>query len=184
MRRDRRKSFVVPLGGVVPDSALPLEYRYSTILAACFFLGLGVLGLTIVFCSGAGSLVFALAGLALLAVGSMGLLADPRGFLHSMGRRLIVTDDLLQEVDEKLQIVWTARPEEIAGVETISRRRVFPAGLMQDWRAEVWQMALKDGGSIRIPVWLLPHRGERFKNRFESFRKPPPGVRPKPGHPG
>jgi hypothetical protein len=55
---------------------------------------------------------------------------------------------------------------------------------MKDMRAEVWLMALKDGGSIRIPVWLLPHRGERFKNRFETFRKPPPRVLPKPGHSG
>jgi len=181
MRRDRPRSFVAPPDGVAPDSALPLEYRYSTILAAFFFLGLGVLGLTVVFGSGAGALAFALAGLALLAVGSMGLLADPRGFLRSMGRRLIVTDDLLQEVDEQLQIVWTARPEEIAGVQTVGRRRVFPVGIMKDWRAEVWLLALKDGHSIRIPVWLLPHRGERFKNRFETFRKPPPRARPKPG---
>jgi hypothetical protein len=180
MRRDRNKSFVVPSDGAASDSALPLEYRYSTILAACFFLGLGVLGLTVVLGNGAGALAFALAGLALLAIGSMGLLADPRGVLHSMGRRLIVTDDLLQEVDEQSQIVWTARPEEIAGVQTVSRRRVFPVGIMKDWRAEVWQMALKDGGSMRIPVWLLPHRGERFKNRFETFRKPPPIIRPKP----
>jgi hypothetical protein len=184
MRRDRPRSFVAPPDGALPDSALPLEYRYSTILAACFFLGLGVLGFTVVFGSGAGALAFALAGLALLAIGSMGLLADPRGFLHSMGRRLIVTDDLLQEVDEQMQTVWTARPEEIAGIQTVSRRRVFPAGIMKDMRAEVWLMALKDGGSIRIPVWLLPHRGERFKNRFETFRKPPPRVLPKPGHSG
>jgi hypothetical protein len=112
----------------------------------------------------------------------MGLLADPSGFLRSMGKRLVITDDLLQEVDEQLGVVWSLGPEEIVGVHTACRRRVFPWGIADDWRAEVWFIALKDGGTVRIPVWLLPHRGERFKNRFQAFRRPPSQPRGCPAH--
>lgn len=164
----------------MPDVALPLEYRYSTTLAACLFVGLAILGIMVLFGNGASAVVPALVGLAALAIGSMGLLADPSGFVRSMGKRLIITDDMLQEVDERLQVVWAIRPEEIAGVRTINRRRIFPAGIMNGWRAEVWLMALKDGGTVRIPVWLLPHRGERFKNRFETFVRPRPRVQDRP----
>jgi hypothetical protein len=150
-----------------------MEYRYSTGLAGLFFGGLAFLFGLLLFSGG--GLALALAVLAVFSsiVGSMGFLADPTGFLHAMGKRLIVTDEQLQEVDEKSRIVWMLRPEEVSRVEEEPGRRVFPAGVADAWRSETWTVELRSGYRVRIPVWLLPGRGARFKQRFESFLHPP-----------
>ena len=93
----------------LPLTALPLEYRYRTGLAACLFGGLAMLTCIIFFGSGALSFVLAMASLLLVLVGLAALLADPAGFLHSMGKKLIITDDVVQEVDEQSRVRWQLR---------------------------------------------------------------------------
>jgi len=154
-----------------PDWALPLEYRYTTWLAGCLYGGLALLGVLLMWGSGGFALVVALAALAASGVGSMGLLADPANFLHAAGRKLIVTDTAVQEIDEKGCVHWCARPDEILHVSVENCRLVFPWAGTAGWRAEVWVLLLKDGRRIRIPIWLLPGQGARFRQRFSTFLK-------------
>ncbi|MEO0080181.1 MAG: hypothetical protein ABIK44_05850 [candidate division WOR-3 bacterium] len=151
------------------EAAIPLEYRYRTGLAASLIVGIGLVGITMLFSMGTIGLVIALSGLIAIALGMMGLVADPHGFIHSIGKRLIITDTALQEIDEKGQILWYIRPSEVKRVDSLPGRKVLPLVGHSEWRAEVWMIELRDGRKIRIPVWLLPGRGDRFKQRFESF---------------
>jgi hypothetical protein len=117
---------------------------------------------------GAWAFVLVLPAVALALVGLAGLMADPRGLLHSMGHRLIVTDDLIEEVDEKAQVLWQLRCGEVTSVRTASSRFVLP-GIDNTWRAEVLELVTGDGRGFLIPVWLLPSRGTGFKQRLDAF---------------
>jgi len=154
---------------VSTETAIPIEYRYRTGLAATLCGGLALVGVMVLFGSGTTGLMLALLGLGATALGMMGLLADPHGFIYSVGKRLIITDEALQEVDEKGQVRWFIRPSEIKRVNSFPGRRVMPLTGRNEWRAEVWTLELSDGRIIRIPVWLLPGRGQRFKQRFDTF---------------
>ncbi|OYD14556.1 hypothetical protein CH330_08400 [candidate division WOR-3 bacterium JGI_Cruoil_03_51_56] len=150
-------------------TVLPLEYRYNTRLAGALTGGTILLIGILFFGSGPFVLVLFLLALAGIAVGLFGLIADARGFIHSIGKRLVVTDEQIQEVDEKGQMRWQVRSEDILSVHVISNRPVFPLGMANRWCAEVWSLELQSGRILRVPVWLLPDRGRRFKQRLDAF---------------
>jgi len=154
---------------IVRNEAIPIEYRYRTGLAGALVGGVALLLASVVLVRG--PVLLLLAGMAVVAVGVgvMGLLADPDGFVRSAGKRLVVDDNVLQEVDERGRVVWSIAPGQVERVRSVPGPRVFPFGGPGAWRAESWDIALDDGRTIRIPVWLLPHRGREFKQRFRVF---------------
>ncbi len=153
----------------VRGAAQPHEYHYSTRLGACLFGGLAVLLALAAWGSGGLALFWALLALLVTGLGAMGLLADPGGFLHALGKRLVVSELSIQEVDEKAQVRWFLRPDEVVRVEVRPGRAVFPWSGTSGWHAEVWYLHLRSGERIRIPVWLLPDRGAQFRRRFAEL---------------
>lgn len=149
-------------------AALPIEYRYQTGLAACLFGGLGGLALLLFAGRGTGALLLAAPLCGLVLYGLAALLADPSGFVNSMGKKLIVTDYVIEEVDEFANVRWQLRCGELAGVRTVLHRPVLP-GISDRWSAEALELLTGDGRSFRIPVWLLPRRGIAFRYRLEDF---------------
>ncbi|MGQ9678055.1 MAG: hypothetical protein ACUVUD_02085 [bacterium] len=113
--------------------------------------------------------VLRIIGVILSIYGLVGYFADPEGTWHSTGKRLIISDEFLEEVDEEWRVQWVILPGEVKTVEKHWGRPVLPFGLNRDWRVEVWDIVLKDGKRRRIPVWLLPKGGRNFKQRFEIF---------------
>lgn len=168
----------LPAGEVMPRGALPLEYRYRTGLAGCLFGGLVVLVYILLFGSGATAFVLALVGLLFALVGLAALLADPSGFLHSMGKKLIITDDVLEEVDEKSCVRWQLRCGEVSAMRVSGGAAVLPWSGDRGWHAERLVLATGDGRIYRIPVWLLPRRGTTFLVRLESFMARGRGEKP------
>jgi hypothetical protein len=155
----------------LPDTALPMEYRYKTWMAACLYGGAALLAWLLFFTAGPLSVLLALVSLVGVGIGLMGLFADPAGFMHAVGKKLVVTDGVLEEVDENARVLWQVRPAEIAGIHTANCRTVFPGTRTDGWRAEVWVLTLHDGSAIRIPLWLLPNRGERLKERLTELMR-------------
>jgi len=153
----------------VPERAIPLEYRYRTVFAGSLFLGFIILIGVVVLGGGRISGFLLALGLGLCFYGLIIFVADPDGFWHSVGKRLIISDECLEEVDEEWRVRWVILPGEIKTVEKYLGRPILPFGIKKDWRIEVWKIVLKDGKSVRIPVWLLPENGRNFKQRFESF---------------
>lgn len=160
-----------PSTRVPAEPALPLEYRYDTRLAALLFAGTVLVVLVLVSGRGVFAPILLLAAAAAVIPGVAALAADARGFLHSAGKRVVVADELIEEVDEQGRIQWLVRPHEIRDIEVSPGRP-----LLISRRAEVWNIRLYSGTTVRIPVWLLPGQGRRFKQRFASFRgRPGPG---------
>ncbi len=166
-------------------SALPIEYRYNTWLAGCLVTGIFLMVLLVVCARGPFVVAGLVAALGVTAMGAAGLFADPSGFMHSVGKKLIITDEELVEVDEKGRVRWRVVPDDIVDIRAVGLRAVFPGWLVGGWRAEILEVVLRSGNGIRIPVWLLPGRGRRFKRRFDVFvaqseseRKVTPFVRP------
>ncbi|MBM3314703.1 hypothetical protein FJY71_02510 [candidate division WOR-3 bacterium] len=151
------------------DSAIPLEYRYRTSMSGALVAGLAGLAVALVFVRGSPALLLGAVSLWGVVYGAMGLIADARGFTRSAGKKLIITDDMMQEVDERGRILWTIRPTEIDAVRPQKGPRVYPFSGDDGWRAETWVFMLKDGREVAVPVWLLPDKGRRFRQRFENF---------------
>jgi hypothetical protein len=143
MHREGRKP--LPQVSTLPgrESALPLEYRYSTRLSGCLYGGLALFAGLVVFGTGVQAFMLAAAGLLCASVGAAGLFADPSGFLHSFGRKLIVTDGTLQEVDEQFRVHWSVRPEEIAVFRDAPGRTIFPLSRGREWRADALELVLQ-----------------------------------------
>lgn len=158
-----------PADNDLPLTALPLEYRYRTGLAGCLFGGLVVLTYIFFFGSGAPAFVLALVALFFTLVGLAALLADPGGFLHSMGKKLIITDDVLEEVDEQSCVRWQLRCGEVSAVRVAGGAAVLPWSGNREWRADGLVLATADGRTYRIPVWLLPRNGASFLARLDAF---------------
>lgn len=151
------------------EHALPIEYRYRTGFTGSLFAGLLILIAKVVMGNGNFSGVFIIIGLILSIYGLVGFFADPEGVWQTAGKRLIISDEYLQEVDEEWRVRWVVLPGEVKSVEKHLGRAVLPFGVNRDWRVEVWEIVLRDGKRRRIPVWLLPQRGRNFKQRFETF---------------
>jgi hypothetical protein len=151
------------------DRALPMEYRYRTDMSGSAVAGLAVLLGLLLFGRGPVAIGLGVPAVLAIAYGAFGLIADIRSLVRTAGKRVIITDDLLQEVDENGRIRWTIRPTEIDIVRPQKGPLVFPWSGPDGWRAETWTILLKDDRSITVPVWLLPDRGMRFRQRFENF---------------
>ena len=164
----------------LPLNVLPLEYRFRTGLAGCLFGGLLILASIILFGSGALYFVLALASLLLVMVGLAALLADPAGFLHSMGKKLIITDDVIEEVDERSRVRWQLRCGEVTAMRVAGGRLVLPWPIDRGWRANGLVLGTSDGRTYRIPLWLLPRNGASFLARLDSFMARGRGEKPKP----
>ncbi len=153
----------------VVEQALPLEYRYQTKFAGSLTAGGLLLVWVLLIGAGALSPVVIFLGLLLVFFGLIGFLADPDGVVRSPGRRLVITDYCLQEIDERARVRWVLTPREIKEVRKRSGRRVLPFVNRVDWQVEIWDIVLLDGKRVRVWVWLLPENGRRFKQRFETF---------------
>lgn len=154
-----------------PERALPLEYRYRTSFAGSLFAGVMILIGIVVLGGGRLNFFLLVLGLILCGYGLVVFSADPDGFWHSVGKRLIISDECLEEVDEEWRVRWVILPGEVKTVKKHLGRPVLPFGINQNWRVEVWEIFLKDGKRVKIPVWLLPEGGRNFKQRFETFLK-------------
>ncbi|MEO0078338.1 MAG: hypothetical protein ABIK86_04985, partial [candidate division WOR-3 bacterium] len=150
----------------VRDAALPHEYRYTTWLGVCLFGGLAVLVALAAWGSGGLALCWALLALLGIGVGAMALLADPRGFLHALGKRLVVTNSFVQEVDEKDQVRWFVQPYEVVRVELVRGRPVFPWSGPNGWHVETLFLHVRGSRPVQIPLWMLPERGASFCRRL------------------
>jgi len=160
----------------VRDSALPHEYRYSTRLGLCLFGGVAVMVALAAWGSGGLALSWALLALLSTALGAMGLLADPAGFLHALGKRLVVTGASVQEIDEKAQVRWFIQPYEVVRVELVRGRPVFPWSGPRGWHVEHLLLHVRGGQHVRIPLWLLPERGAPFRKRLAELLQSDPGC--------
>jgi hypothetical protein len=158
----------------IPDSAIPIEYRYQTRFAACLYGGAAVLVAMLLFGNGVGALLLVLGCVPLIGAGLAALLADPSGFTQTMGRKLIITDSTLEEVDERHEVRWQLRRGEVVEVAESPGNAVLPIPGADNWRADAIILWTGDGRSFRIPVWLLPHRGLGLRHRLESFLTAPP----------
>lgn len=155
--------------GYTPESALPIEYRYRTGFTGSLFAGGLILIASVIMGNGNFSVVFVIIGLILSIYGLVVFFADPEGIWQSTGKRLIINDECLEEVDEEWRVRWVVLPTEVKSVEKHLGRAVLPFGVNREWRVEVWDVVLRDGKCRRIPVWLLPKGGRNFKQRFETF---------------
>ncbi|MEO0074152.1 MAG: hypothetical protein ABIK43_05795 [candidate division WOR-3 bacterium] len=156
---------------VAEFSAIPIEYRYRTDMVAAFIAGL--VGIVLLgFLRGLPAMLVGAVAVPALLYGAMGLVADARGLILAAGKRIIITDEAIQEVDEEGRIRWAIRPAEIDMVRTETGAPVCPFTGLCSWRVEYWRLVLKDGREVRVPVWLLPGRGERFRERLLGFLGP------------
>lgn len=151
------------------DCAIPIEYRYRTGMAGALAGGAATLLVALALSHGVAALALVAVAVVGIGYGALGLVADARGVVRAAGRRLVVTDDALQEVDERGRVLWMLRPTEIDFVRPETGPRVFPWSGSNGLRVENWLFVLKDGDQHVVPVWLLPDRGRRFKQRYESF---------------
>lgn len=145
-----------------------MEYRYHTGLAGSLLAGALALCAALLVASGPLSIALVLSGIAVAVPGLCGLAVDARGVLRSAGKRIVVTDEEIEEVDEYGRVVWLVRPSEVRRVGVQPGRPVFPLRRVE-WRSEAWELHLSSGSRIRIPVWLLPGRGARFGARFAAL---------------
>uniref|UniRef100_A0A7C4GB89 Uncharacterized protein n=1 Tax=candidate division WOR-3 bacterium TaxID=2052148 RepID=A0A7C4GB89_UNCW3 len=162
---------VIPEFGAVEferADAIPLEYRYSTGLLGVFAAGSALSLLALFVMRGPVAVLLVLVALPMLLFGIVGMSADPSGIIRSAGKRLVIDDRLLQEVDELGRVKWSIAPGQVQDVRKEAGRPVLPLGA-GSWRAESWHVVLDDGRIVRICVWLLPDRGRQFKQRFQSF---------------
>lgn len=148
--------------------AIPLEYRYNTGFLGALLVGAVLLLLGLFVFGGTLALMLAAVSLPALLLGVLGIMADPSGVVRSAGKRLVIDDDLIREVDEKGRLGWTIARRQIMDVREVSGRRVFPI-VAAGWKVESLDIVLDDQHVIRIPVWLLPGRGRRFKQRLRTF---------------
>ncbi len=151
------------------DSALPHEYRYSTWLGICLFGGVAVLIALAAWGSGGLALCLALLALLSTALGAAGPLADPAGFLHALGKRVVITGNSIQEVDEKGQVRWFVQPFEVVRVELVRGRPVFPWAGPNGWQVEHLVLHVRGGQHVRVHLWLLPERGLPFRKRLAEL---------------
>lgn len=149
-------------------SAIPVEYRYRTDMAAALVAGLSG-SFLLISLHGLFAVIVGVVSVLAVIYGTMGLIADARGLICYAGKRLVVADEAIQEVDEEGRIRWTIRSAEIDFVKPEIGPPVNPFSGQYGWRVEYWRFLLKDGRSIRVPVWLLPDRGKRFRQRYESL---------------
>lgn len=164
----------IPQGGescaaaVRPSSALPIEYRYGTGLLGILVAGAGLLLSALLLMDGPVATVSILVSLPLLLFGVIGIAADPIGVVRSAGRRIVIDDQLMQEVNETGCVVWSIAPGQVAEVREVPGRSLFVRGALGRC-AESWDILLGEGRVVRIAVWLLPHGGREFKQRFRAF---------------
>lgn len=156
---------------VVPDAPLPLEYRYGTGIAGLLTGGSALLLLAGFFLEGGVRLLVVFPAALGIGLGFLGLMVDPRGCIGSVGRRLVVTDAILEEVDEKGRIRWCFSPGDVLAVKVERRRAFIPWRRTTGRHAEVWYVQLRNRPAVRIPIWLLPDLGGGFKQRFNGFLK-------------
>ncbi len=156
--------------GVVNDAQLPDDFRYKTNFLGSFFFGVMVIGWLVVFGAGVFSVPLAIIGVWCCVYGCLGIFSDPVNVLRSAGKRLVITEGCLQEIDEKANVRWVVMPNEIKEVVKRNKGQVPLWPLQKDIAVEVWELVLVDGKRITIPVWLLPEEGRGFKLRFQAFR--------------
>ena len=156
---------------VAPDAPMPLEYRYGTGIAGLLAGGLALILLAGFFLEGTARLLVLLPAALSVVLGLSGFVVDPSGCIGSLGRRIVVTDATLEEIDEKGRIRWCFAPGDVLGINVERRHTFFPWRRPGGRRVEIWHVELRNSRAVRIPVWLLPDMGGAFKRRFDSFLK-------------
>jgi len=147
-----------------PETPLPLEYRYST-RYQCRVAGGIALTAAGTLAGGVWGLAVGILGVLLTLTGLPGFFADPRAFVHTPGHRLVVTDDCIEEIDERGRVCWRFLPAELLAVRVVRRT----TGRTGRGQRETWLVELRERPRVKIPVWLLPGEGSRFRARFENL---------------
>ncbi len=152
---------------IVNTRRLPAEYRYKTNFLGSIFIGGAIIGWLLLLGGGVFTILLTIIAIGCLLYGCIGILADPEGVICSAGRRLVITDACLQEIDEKANVRWVILPQEIKAIERKVKGRIPNLLLQKELTLEIWDVILVDGKRIRIPVWLLPDGGKGFKLQFD-----------------